>query len=51
MFDIEGAIAIKKNGLLRLIERCATDCARGQRVANALQPFGGARVFDISGEW
>ena len=27
VFDIEGAVAIQEDGSLRLIQRCATDCA------------------------
>ena len=34
VFDIEGAVAIEEDGSLRLIERGATDCAGGQRIAN-----------------
>jgi hypothetical protein len=29
VFDVEGAVAIEEDGALRLIERCATDGARG----------------------
>jgi hypothetical protein len=36
MFDIEGAVAIEEDGSLGLVERCAANCARSQRVANAL---------------
>src|ERR1700722_7610026 len=38
VLDVEGAVAIEEDGALRLIERCATDGAGSQRVANALQP-------------
>jgi hypothetical protein len=49
VFDIERAVAIEEDGSLRLVEGCAADCAGRQRVANAFQPFGRARVLDVFG--